>query len=154
MDPVEQTPTSRSDYAVLSLTYVALLGGLAESVRRRPGAVIEVPAGEYLPLTLATFAVSKLVVSEKVETWMRSPFVEETPAGRRPKGRRLRYAVGELLTCTRCLGAWSALALVGLRMHAPRPARALTGVLAVSAGNDFLHSGFDLLCRQANRAAE
>ena len=32
---------------------------------------------------------------------------------KRPKGRRLRYAVGELMTCTRCMGAWSALALVG-----------------------------------------
>ena len=38
-----------------------------------------------------------------------------TRSDRKPKGRRLRYAVGELLTCTRCMGAWSALGLVALR---------------------------------------
>ena len=37
------------------------------------------------------------------------------PTGKRPRGRRLRYAVGELLNCTRCMGAWSALGLVALR---------------------------------------
>ena len=87
---------------------------------------------------------------EKVETWIRQPFVEERPGGhKRPRGRRLRYAVGELLTCTRCTGAWSALALVGLRLHAPATARTLNTVLATSAGNDFLHSGFSWLCARA-----
>ena len=35
---------------------------------------------------------------------------------RRPRGRGLRRAVGELVTCTRCVGAWSALGIVGLRL--------------------------------------
>lgn len=69
-------------------------------------------------------------------------------------GRRLRYAVGELLSCTRCTGAWSALALVGLRLHAPATGRAVTSVLATSAGNDFLHSGFSWLCSRANAQAQ
>ena len=64
--------------------------------------------------------------------------------GTRPRGRRMRYAVGELLNCTRCVGAWSALGLVALRLHPPPPAarpraarrvggqrRAARGVLAV-----------------------
>ena len=70
--------------------------------------------------------------------------------GRRPKGRRLRYAIGELMTCTRCMGAWSALALVGLRLHAPRAGRTVTTVLAVSAGNDAMQAGFSWLCARAN----
>ena len=44
-------------------------------------------------------------------------------ARRKPKGRRLRYAVGELMTCTRCMGAWSALGLVALRVHSPPAGR-------------------------------
>ena len=39
---------------------------------------------------------------------------------RKPRGTRLRRAVGELLTCTRCVGAWSALAVVGLRRRIRR----------------------------------
>ena len=61
---------------------------------------------------------------------------------RRPKGRRLRYAVGELLTCTRCLGAWSALGLTALRVSRPRESRVVTTALATSAANDFLFSAF------------
>ena len=106
-----------------------------------------------MPLSAATFALSKLIVHEKVETWLRAA-VRRGGArdGRRPRGRRLRYAVGELLNCTRCMGAWSALGLVALRMHSPAAGRAATTVLAASAGNDVLHSAFSLLCARANAA--
>jgi hypothetical protein len=105
-------------------------------------------------LAAATFALSKLVVHEKVEAWLREPFVEERPDGRRPKGRRLRYAVGELLTCTRCTGAWTALGLVGLRLYAPTTGRTVSTVLAASAGNDMLQAGFTWLCSRASRDPE
>jgi len=144
--PVTQTPTQATDYALLSTAYGALLAGTALSGRRRdPIGAAEIPA-----LAAATFTLSKLIVHEKVETWIRQPFVEEHSDGdKRPRGRRLRYAVGELLTCTRCTGAWTALALVGLRLHAPTTARTVTTVLASSAGNDFLHAGFSFLCARA-----
>ena len=100
-------------------------------------------------LAAATFALSKLIVHEKAESWLREPFVDEDDA-RRPKGRRLRYAVGELLTCTRCTGAWTALALTALRLHAPSTGRTVATVLAASAGNDMLHAGFSWLCAGAN----
>jgi Protein of unknown function (DUF1360) len=143
--PVTQTPTEPADYAVLSAVYGALLGATALSARGRE----PVPPEELPILAAATFALSKLIVKEKVETWIREPFVEERPQGRRPKGRRLRYAVGELLSCTRCTGAWSALALVGLRLHAPATGRTVATVLATSAGNDFLHAGFSWVCAHA-----
>jgi hypothetical protein len=148
--PVTQTPTEVSDYAVLSGIYGVLLGTTALSARRRA----PIPQAEVPVLAAATFALSKLIVHEKVETWIREPFVEEGPEGRRPKGRRLRYAVGELLDCTRCTGAWTALALVGLRLHAPATGRTVTTVLAASAGNDWLQTGFTWLCGRANRAGQ
>jgi Protein of unknown function (DUF1360) len=144
--PVTQTPTEAIDYAVLSSVYGALLGAAALSARERePVSHAEVPI-----LAAATFALSKLIVHEKVESWIRQPFVDEQPGRRRPKGRRLRYAVGELLTCTRCTGAWSALALVALRLHAPATGRTVATVLASTAGNDMLHAGFQWLCAGAN----
>jgi Protein of unknown function (DUF1360) len=148
--PISQTPTEPTDYALLSAAYGTLLGGTALSARgRQPIHSTEIPV-----LAAATFALSKLVVHEKVESWMRDPFVEEAPSGRRPRGRRLRYTVGELLTCTRCTGAWSALALVGLRLHAPATGRAVATVLATSAGNDFLHAAFTYVCTRADASSD
>jgi len=144
LDPVERTPTEPADYAALSVTYAALLAGTAISARNRA----PVPTHELAALGAASFALSKLVVHEKVESWVRRPFVDEQRG--KPKGRRLRYAIGELLTCTRCTGAWSALGLVALRTHAPAAGRTVTTVLAASAGNDLLQAAFTYLCRQAN----
>ncbi|MCW2967502.1 MAG: hypothetical protein JWM71_1274 [Solirubrobacteraceae bacterium] len=94
-----------------------------------------------------------MIAKEKVESWVREPFVEELPDGeRRPKGRRLRYAVGELLTCTRCVGAWSSLGLVGLRLTRPREARVVTTLLGASAINDWMQAGFTFVCAQGNAA--
>ena len=149
MRPVTETPTKPVDYAALSAGYGALMGALVLGARERPEPLLR----EELPaLGLATFALAKLVAKEKVESWVREPFVEETPEGRRPKGTRLRYAVGELLTCTRCVGAWSSLALVGLRVTRPREARVVTAVLATSALNDFMQTGFSWACAQTNRS--
>jgi hypothetical protein len=143
VDPIERTPTEALDYAALSAIYGALLAGTATTARRRE----PIPAAELPALAAASFALSKLVVHEKVESWIRRPFVDE--GKRRPKGRRLRYAIGELLTCTRCTGAWSALGLVALRLHSPNAGRTVSAVLAASAGNDMLQAAFQWMCAHA-----
>jgi hypothetical protein len=153
VEPVSRTPTKPIDYAALSAGYGALTGAVIVAARmRRIEAIrpVELPA-----LGLATFALAKLVAKEKVDSWVREPFVEERADGqRRPKGRRLRYAMGELLTCTRCVGSWSALGLVGLRTLRPREAQVVVPMLALAGANDFLQSGFTALCRQANRTGQ
>ena len=146
MRPVAQTPTEATDYAILTTFYGALLGAVAATSRDCE----PVPRAEVPVLAAATFALSKLIVHEKVETWLRQPFVDERAGAKLPKGRRLRYAVGELLTCTRCTGAWTALGLVALRLHAPEAGRTVATVLAASAGSDMLHAGFSWLCAGAN----
>jgi hypothetical protein len=153
VEPLSDSPTKPVDYAALSAGYGALLGALLVASRDRGD--LPVRQAELPGLGLATFALSKLVAKEKVESWVREPFVEETSAGeRRPKGTRLRYATGELLTCTRCVGAWSALGLVALRVARPRESRVLTAVLGASAINDFLQTGFTRLCAEANLAQD
>src|SRR4051812_5590889 len=149
VDPVEETPTEPVDYAAISATYGALLATLVLAARERGEEVLR--PTEFVPLGIATFALTKVISREKVETWMRRPFVEEREG--RPKGRRLRFAVGELLTCTRCLGAWSALGLTALRLTRPRESRVVTTALATSAVNDFLFAAFAWLCA-ASEATE
>jgi hypothetical protein len=118
VEPVAKTPTEPRDYATLSASYGTLVGALLVASRDRGASPVQ--QSELPALGLATFALAKLVAKEKVATHVREPFVEETAEGERtPKGRGLRYAVGELLTCTRCVGAWSALAIVALRVQRP-----------------------------------
>ena len=148
--PSDPAPARTSDYAALSAGWGALLGAVLVAARDKgeePVSSAEVPA-----LGLATFALSKLVAKEKVDAWVREPFVEEHPDGRRPKGTGLRYAVGEMLTCTRCVGVWSALGLTALRVTRPREARVVNTVLGASAINDVAQAGFTWLCSRANAA--
>ena len=139
------------DYAALSAGWGAALGTLLLAARDKGEEPVR-PA-EIVPLGIATFALAKLVAKEKVDRWVREPFVEERPDGERaPKGDGLRYAVGELLTCTRCVGTWSALGLVALRVTRPREARVVNAVLGASAVNDLAQAGFNWVCAKSNAA--
>ena len=147
--PGADPPARPRDYAALSAGWGAALGTLLLAARDKGEEPVR-PA-EIVPLGVATFALSKLVAKEKVDKWVRDPFVEERPDGERtPKGSGLRYAVGELLTCTRCVGTWSALAVVGLRVANPEAGRTISAILASSAANDWLQAGFKLLTEQTN----
>jgi hypothetical protein len=138
-------PAQPADYAVLSAGWAALLAAVLGAARDEGDEPVR-PA-EVLPLGLATFALAKLVAKEKVDQWVREPFVEEHPDGHRePKGEGLRYAVGELLSCTRCVGMWSAAGLVALRVTRPRESRIVNVVLGASALNDWAQALFSLLC--------
>src|SRR3954464_3525629 len=143
--------TEPVDYAALNAVWGALLTVVVlatrDTARKDP-----ISGPELIPLSAATFALSKVIAREKIGGWGGEPFVEDEPEdGQRPRGRRLRRAVGELVTCTRCVGAWSALGIVGLRLASPSSGRVVTNVLAVSAANDWLQAGFKALCGEANR---
>jgi hypothetical protein len=143
MDPVTDTPTEPVDYAALNAVWGALATGMLLATRE------DAPPARELPVFgLATFAITKALAKEKVGAWVRDPLVDERDST--PKGRRLRYAAGELLTCTRCLGTWSSLGLIALRVARPREGRIVAAVLATAGINDWLQSGFTLLCNRAN----
>ena len=149
--PRDAEPVRPRDYATLSAGWGAALGTVLIAARDKGEEPVH-PA-EIIPLGVATFALAKLVAKEKVDAWVREPFVEERPDGARvPRGDGLRYAVGELLTCTRCVGTWSALGLVALRVTRPREARVVTAVLGASAVNDIAQAGFTWVCARSNAA--
>jgi hypothetical protein len=141
MRPVSATPTDARDYALLTAAYAAIAGAVAVTAARRRDDPAPAEPGELVLYGAATAGLSRLLAHEKVAAWARAPFVDEPPeGGRRPRGRHLRYVAGELLSCTRCLGAWSALGLVALRVAAPRPARVVATLLALSAANTLLQA--------------
>jgi hypothetical protein len=135
-----QDPTRARDYAALSAGYGALLGALLLASRDKGEEPVR--PEEVLSLGVATFALAKLVTKEKVDAWVREPFVDEHDGVSEPKGTGIRHVVGELLTCTRCTGVWSALGLVALRVTHPPESRVVTALLGASAVNDFAQAGF------------
>jgi hypothetical protein len=151
--PVERddAPAEPVDYAAINAVYGALLTTLVLTTRDRAREE-PITGRELVPIAAATFALSKVIAREKIGSWVREPFVEDPTGARKPRGQRLQRAVGELVTCTRCVGAWSALGVVGLRLASPDSGRIVTNVLAASAANDWLQAGFKLLCTSVNRA--
>lgn len=125
--------TGPGDYAALEAVFLGgLLGVIALAQRRERDGSHAVPPGELPVLAMATFALADVLAKEKVSTWLREPFVRED-AEHKPveaEGDGLGRAIGELLTCTRCVGTWSALALVGVRTAYPAAGRAAANVLA------------------------
>jgi hypothetical protein len=146
-------PTEPHDYAALNAVFGALLAGVIVAARERTEKRDPLSTRDLAVTGVATFALSKVIARERIGTWVREPFVEEED-GQHPRGSGIRHAVGELVTCTRCVGAWSALGLVGLRLTNPAAGRVVNDVLAVSAMNDWLQAGFKLLCSKTDQAAQ
>ncbi len=128
----------------------AAVAGLTTLLGRRPERLTALDLGV---LAAATFKAARTVSSDEILSFVRDPFVE----GEAHEGDEepvepgdLRQAVGELLTCSRCIGTWAAAGLLSAQTLAPRTGRLLTGVLAVAAANDFLQAGFAALTAKSN----
>lgn len=116
------------------------------------------PERSWIDLTvlgLATYKASRTLARDEVTSFIREPFVRGTPVD--PEEEEpvrtgdLRQAVGELVTCSRCVGTWVAAGITGIDIVAPRFGRTLSLALAVGGANDFLQAGFSALAGVANR---
>jgi uncharacterized protein DUF1360 len=117
-------------------------GVIARLLDREPR---EHTALDLAALSLATFKASRTVARDEVTSFLRDPFVEgdagdgdEQPV----ETGDLRQAIGELVTCSRCIGTWCAAALASTQIVAPRFGRVLTWSLAAAGANDWLQAGF------------
>jgi len=149
------TATTRPlDYAILNGAYGAATAGVVYLLWRQ-GREEALSMKELPLLAAATFTLAEVLTHEKIADWLRQPFVIETADHRpdSPRGSGMRRAVGELMTCSRCAGSWSALALVGLRASSPVAGRTVASLLALSGVNDFLQAHFRWLTEKANAAA-
>ena len=144
-------------YATIVGTFTGGLVGvaaLARALGRRPE---DLTTLDLVALSAATFKAARTVSREKVASFVRQPFVEGeayTGEDEEPTGTGMQRALGELVTCTRCIGTWSAAALVSSQLLAPRFGRLVTWTLGAGAANDFLQAGFKALCAKANDLEE
>ena len=137
-------PPPYAAYAAIAGTFLAGLGFASALARRSPPA----RALDLIALSAATFKASRTLSHERVASFVREPFVEG--ADEHPTGEGMQRAVGELVTCSRCVGTWVAAGLASSQMLAPRFGRALTWTLGAAAANDFLQAAFAALCAKAN----
>jgi len=140
-------------YAAIIGTYVGGLGlaGLAARLTRRNPAC-QTPL-DFLVLSAASFKAARTLARDEVTSFLRDPFVEgdahegdEEPL----ESGDYRQAIGELVTCSRCVGTWAAGALATTQILAPRFGRLLTWSLAAAGANDWLQAAFAAMTEKAN----
>lgn len=155
---------ARPPYAGYAAILAAFGGALAASagLERALGRQVR-PAShlDFLVLCAGSFKAARALSRERIGSVLRQPFVEsETREGiglthEDPAGEGLQRALGELVTCTRCAGTWTAAGLLTCQAVAPRFGQLLTWSLAAGAGNDFLQAAFAaLIARELPGARE
>ena len=151
MPPAQRPP--HGSYAAIVGTFVgglAAAGALARSLDRNPACNT---ALDFVVLSAAAFKASRTLARDRVTSFVREPFVEgEGIEGDEEPVREggMQQALGELVTCTRCVGTWAAAALASTQIVAPRFGRLLTWSLGAAAANDFLQAGFVALTSKSN----
>jgi hypothetical protein len=140
-------------YASIMGTFAAGLaaaGLVARLLGREPR---ENSALDLVVLGAATFKASRTISRDEVASFIREPFVEGEAhhGGEDPvESGDIRQAIGELVTCSRCIGTWVAGGLTATQLIAPRFGRMLTWSLAAAGANDFLQASFAALTNKSN----
>lgn len=141
-------------YAAIMATFGGLLA-VAGALGRRLDRSAH--CDDWLDLALlsaASFKAARTLARDDVTAPLRAPFVEgEAGTGEEEEPVRtgdLQQAIGELVTCTRCVGTWCAAGLATTQVLAPRFGRMLTLTLGVAGVNDFLQAGFAALTGKSN----
>jgi hypothetical protein len=129
---------------------LAAAGGIAKLLGRDPR---EHTTLDFAILGLAAYKASRTIARDEVTSFLRQPFVEGVAkgGGEDPvESGDLRQAIGELVTCSRCIGTWVAAGLSATQVVAPQFGRMLTWTLATAGANDFLQAGFTALTNKSN----
>jgi hypothetical protein len=143
-------------YAAIMATFtggLAAAGTLARLVRRDPQCET---ALDFVVLSAAAFKAARTLSQDEVTSFIREPFVRGRAhsGDEEPVRGGMEQAIGELVTCTRCVGTWAAATLASTQILAPRFGRLVTWSLGAAAANDFLQAAFAALTAKANEVEE
>jgi hypothetical protein len=154
MEPSSSNPPYAA-YAALVSTFfggIALTAMVSERLHHRSP---KRSAFDLAVLGLATFKAARTLARDDVASFIREPFVEDASLDsdkERPiQTGGMRQAVGELVTCPRCVGTWLAAGIAAAEILTPRFGRLLSWSLAIGGVNDWLQAGFSALTSAANR---
>ena len=149
----------RATYLTLTGLFLALFAAFA--MRERGGRkVFDLGPLDLLMLGLATFRLGRLAAYDKVTETLRLPFTRTTRdssgAGDTvvPKGRGVRRAIGELISCPICAGTWIGAALVYGLDIVPRPTRAFMAIMSAIGLAELLNAATEALSWSGQAARE
>ncbi|MFJ9930220.1 DUF1360 domain-containing protein [Streptomyces misionensis] len=132
-------------YATLAAVFAAGTSGFALLARRRGVRPPErVPPWDVLLLGTETYKASRLLVRDRVTSFVRAPFTRRAGQGEsnevldEPRGSGLRRAVGDLPSCPFRVSAWAAATLVCSYAAAPRLTRLVCGGFGAVTVSDWL----------------
>jgi hypothetical protein len=146
-----------ASYAAITGTFaggLAAAGALSRLLDRDPQCQT---ALDLAVLSVATFKAGRTLARDEVTSFIRAPFVQgEAHCGNEDpvESGDLHQALGELVTCSRCVGTWAAAGLAATQVLAPRFGRLLTWSLGAAGVNDFLQAGFTALAHKADELAQ
>ena len=142
---MEERPPYES-YAAIMVTFgglLALAGALGKRLERDARCDTWL---DFALISAASFKAARTLARDPVTSPLRAPFVEgEAHDGEDEEPVReggMQQAIGELVTCTRCVGTWAAAGLATTHVIAPRFGRMLTLALGTAGVNDFLQTAF------------
>src|SRR5919199_4795321 len=155
MSAFEERPPYGS-YAAIFGTFAGLLaaaGALGRVLDRDPQC--QTPL-DFVVLGAASFKAAHTLSHDEVTSFVRQPFVRghAHSGNEEPVSGGMEQAIGELVTCTRCIGTWVAAGLASTQILAPRFGRLLTWSLGAAGLNDFLQAGFRALTSKANEVED
>ena len=140
-------------YATIVGTFAALLAGAGAAARALGRDPQCNTALDLAVLSAATFKAARTLANDEVASFIRNPFVR----GRAHTGDEepvetgdWDQALGELVTCSRCVGTWAAAGLASTQILWPRFGRLVTWSLGAAAINDWLQAGFQAVASKAN----
>jgi hypothetical protein len=145
----QSAPDRSNGYAIITSAFVlgAVIVGAAAKLRKGP-LPKRVPVRDIVLFGLATHKAARLVSKDRVLMWLRAPVAsaehDEGPSevASRPRGKGVRRAIGELVTCPFCMGQWIAAAFIAAFVFVPRAARIVAAMFAARAVADFLQFGY------------
>ena len=144
-------------YLGLVALFFTLLGAILVPARRRGALPERTTWSDLILLGIATHKLARLLQAE------RSPPAccarrSHTTKGQDDvpgevcdvaRGEGVQRAIGELLTCPLCLGAWLAALFTGGQLLGTRATRAAGGLFTMLAISDFLHLCYTALSDKA-----
>ena len=146
-EPEERPPFAA--YATFALVFNGALAGAVAAAKRGGRDLPErVEVQDLVLIGAASYKLSRLVAKKKITSFVRAPFTELEGKGgpaeleEKARGRGLRRAVGELLTCPYCLGLWASGAFHTGLLFAPRATRFSASVLTAMTISDFLQIAY------------
>ncbi|TDD68405.1 DUF1360 domain-containing protein [Actinomadura rubrisoli] len=135
-----------------TMAVYALSAGTVALLARRRGRAPSIGAGDLALMTITTHKLSRLIAKDPVTSPLRAPFTRYSGTAElseEVRGKGIRHAVGELITCPFCTGQWVATAYAAGLVFAPDATRLAGATMTAVAGSDWLQLAYARLQQAA-----